>query len=250
MLEIDNISIDSPHDVQNVSDLKIIQDIKSKASEEIKKTKKVNLMTLIKTDEHLIAFCGLPFQLLNSLSKAVILCEQETANSKRFVISVSDRIVMCFCKLRLNLSFRCLAVLFGVTRQTCANNFFYMIELLSKLLKELVYLTMEENLLSMPKCFKKFRNTRMVLDCTEIPVEKPGCLKCCLRLYSHYKGCQTIKYLIGVATSGLIAYVSEAFGGKASDKAIFNKSNILDKLIPTRDALMVDKGFDIRDGRL
>lgn len=29
----------------------------------------------------------------------------------------------------------------------------------------------------MPKCFKSFEETRVILDATEIPVEKPNCLK-------------------------------------------------------------------------
>lgn len=97
----------------------------------------------------------------------------------------------------------------------------------------------------MPKCFEKYRNVFIVLDCTEVPVEKPKCLNCRLRLYSHYKGCETIKWLVGVAPCGAVIYLSEAYGGRASDKAIFNQSGLLNKLEPTRDAIMVDKGFDI-----
>ena len=64
-------------------------------------------------------------------------------------------------------------------------------------------------------------------------------------MYSHYKGCQTVKLLIGVTPSGLISYISEAFGGRASDKAIFNQSDLFKKLTPTKDMIMIDKGFDI-----
>lgn len=85
----------------------------------------------------------------------------------------------------------------------------------------------------------------VVLDCTEIPVEKPRCLNCRLKLYSHYKGCETLKLLIGITPSGLICYLSKVYGGRASDKAIFNKSNLVNKVIPTKEAIMVDKGFDI-----
>ena len=65
----------------------------------------------------------------------------------------------------------------------------------------------------MPKCFDNYKNTRVVLDCTEISVERPKCLRCRLRLYSHYKGCETVKLLIGVAPCVLIIFLSEAFGG-------------------------------------
>ena len=64
-------------------------------------------------------------------------------------------------------------------------------------------------------------------------------------MYSHYKGCETLKFLLGVTPSGLICYVSKVYGGRASDKAIFNQSGLLKKVIPTKEAIMVDKGFDI-----
>lgn len=107
--------------------------------------------------------------------------------------------------------------------------------------------TKEEIKKSLPKCFRKFSDVTVVLDCTEIPVEKPRCLECRLRLYSHYKGRETLKFLIRITPSGLISYISEPFGGRASDKAIFNKSGLLDKLLPGKDAIMVDKGFSIEE---
>ena len=46
-----------------------------------------------------------------------------------------------------------------------------------------------------------------------------------------------------VTPAGLITFVSESFGGPASDKTIFNYSGILQYLESTRDAVMVDRGF-------
>lgn len=65
--------------------------------------------------------------------------------------------------------------------------------------------------------------------------------------YSHFKGRHTVKFLIGVAPSGLITYVSRGFGGRSSDKAIFNLSGLMEKLDPHNDAIMVDKGFLIEN---
>ena len=50
-----------------------------------------------------------------------------------------------------------------------------------------------------------------------------------------------------VTPAGLIRFVSESFGGRASDKAIFCYSGILRRLESTRDAVMVDRGFLIDD---
>lgn len=100
---------------------------------------------------------------------------------------------------------------------------------------------------NLPKCFEKFKNTRAVLDCTEVSVQKPNCLKCRLRMYSYYKGKETIKIMIAVSPGGQIIFISPVFGGRTSDKAIFNASGIMNKLIPGTDALMVDKVFEIEE---
>ncbi|KAF2881437.1 hypothetical protein ILUMI_24723, partial [Ignelater luminosus] len=50
-----------------------------------------------------------------------------------------------------------------------------------------------------------------------------------------------------VSPSGMITYLSKAYGGRASDKAIFNKEKIIELLIPGHNAIMVDKGFLIDD---
>jgi hypothetical protein len=46
-----------------------------------------------------------------------------------------------------------------------------------------------------------------------------------------------------VTPAGLICYVSPAYGSRTSDKAIFEKSGLLDKLDMHHDEIMVDKGF-------
>ena len=66
-------------------------------------------------------------------------------------------------------------------------------------------------------------------------------------LDSHYKGCETIKLLMGIAPSGLLTFLSNAYGGRANDKAIFNQSDIMQKMDPKIDAIMVDKGFSIEN---
>lgn len=49
--------------------------------------------------------------------------------------------------------------------------------------------------------------------------------------------------MVGVSPAGLITFISKAFGGRVSDKAIFEQSGLISKLIPHQDAVMVDKEF-------
>lgn len=94
--------------------------------------------------------------------------------------------------------------------------------------------------------FDKFRNTRAVLDCTEIPIQKNKCLNCKICSYSHYKGTNTVKFLIAVSPAGIITYISKGFTVKATDKYIFNEEHLID-LFERNDAIMTDKGFLIEN---
>ncbi|KAJ8976148.1 hypothetical protein NQ317_018087 [Molorchus minor] len=88
-----------------------------------------------------------------------------------------------------------------------------------------------------------FESTRIILDCTEIIIQKPKCLCCRIRCYCQYKLNNTIKFMTGVSPGGLITYVSKCYGGRTSDKAIFEQSGLIKQLEMSKDAIMVDKGF-------
>ncbi|KAF0716557.1 THAP-type domain-containing protein, partial [Aphis craccivora] len=66
------------------------------------------------------------------------------------------------------------------------------------------------------------------------------------KIYNNYKSTFTLKFLIGISPGSLITFISEPFGGQASDKAIFEQSGLMNKL-EHPNAIMVDKGFMIDD---
>ncbi|CAN7995749.1 unnamed protein product, partial [Ixodes hexagonus] len=82
-----------------------------------------------------------------------------------------------------------------------------------------------------------------VLDCTEIPLQKPKNMESQLLTYSHYKGTHTAKVLVCETPGGLISYVSPAYCGRSSDTHITKESGLLEKCLPFIDSVMVDKGF-------
>lgn len=53
--------------------------------------------------------------------------------------------------------------------------------------------------------------------------------------------------MLSITPGGLISHTSKAYSGKASDKFIFNKENLIDKFDPYNDAIMMDKGTLIED---
>lgn len=99
----------------------------------------------------------------------------------------------------------------------------------------------------MPDCFKcTFPGTRVILDCTEIHVQKPSSKVLNSVTYSHYKGNTTFKGLIGIAPSGEVTFVSDLYTGSISDKEITKQSGIL-SVLEEGDMVMADKGFLIKD---
>jgi hypothetical protein len=96
-----------------------------------------------------------------------------------------------------------------------------------------------------PKCFRKYRNIRVVIDCTEIFAQQSSDFGKQGNMYSHYKGHSTVKFLIGILPNGTVCFVSDWFEGSISDNDIVRQSGFLDKINPG-DLVMADRGFLIK----
>ena len=169
------------------------------------------------------------------------LLDEFYPSKRKRLINTRDSIILTLAKLKLDIPFNALGVLSNSISDVTVRNIFYdTIKKFSTILQcALLCISKEEIQRNMPKCFDKFQTTTSVLDCTEIKIQKPKCLKCRIKLYSHYKGDLTIKFLTEVTPAGMLVHVSKSFGGRVSDKCIFNHSNILQHLEATRDSVMV-----------
>lgn len=204
------------------------------------------LCDLLNTETALSSFTGVnKFDIIKCLEH--MICK-ELHDSRSHRLTVKERLILTLTKLKLDLSYVTLAALFNISNQLCKTYFFDMLTVLSKILKHCIYFPSSEEIsANIPKCFKYFPNCRVILDCTEITIQKPTCLCCRIKFYSQYKRNLTVKFMTGVSPAGLITFVSDAYGGRASDKIIFEESNLINKLCPNKDAIMVDKGFLIDD---
>ena len=122
------------------------------------------------------------------------------------LLSTRECIIITTTKLKLDLLFNALGVLCNLVCDVIIRNIFYdtVIKLSTVLQASLRRVSKEEIQINMPKCFKKFSATTSVLDCTEIRIQKPKFLKCCIKLHSHYKSDLTVKFMTQVTPAGLI----------------------------------------------
>lgn len=163
------------------------------------------------------------------------------ANFSSFDWDLEKLIILVFIKLKLNLSFATMATLFRKTYHTTSKNFFFILPFLKSALSVSVYWPSKEEAIYR----RVFNNLNRHLDCFETKIPTLKCLTCRTLTYSQYKGCQTIKFLVGVTPAGMVSYLSKAYRGRASDKLTFNQENLLTRfeIIPGVDSIMVDKGF-------
>ena len=75
---------------------------------------------------------------------------------------------------------------------------------------------------TMPECFhEKYPLTRVIIDCTEIFIEKPSCFRAQSGTHSSYKSHNTATGLIGIAPHGAVTFVSELYGDTVATRQLW-----------------------------
>ncbi|XP_028437745.1 uncharacterized protein LOC114558160 [Perca flavescens] len=163
-------------------------------------------------------------------------------------LAVIDQFFLFLCRLRQGFPEQDLAVRFDVSQSTVSRICVTWANYLQFMLGSLPIWPSRETVNElMPPCFQStFPLTRVILDCTEIHVQRPSSKVLNSEIYSHYKGNTTFKGLVGISPSGLVTFVSDLYTGSISDKEITRESGIL-CLLEEGDEVMADKGFLIKD---
>ena len=98
----------------------------------------------------------------------------------------------------------------------------------------------------LPEEVQGYSNLRCTIDCIEIFIETPRDREVQALTWSDYKKHNTAKVLIGIAPNGTITYLSNVWGGRASDRHITLADGFLD-LIEPYNVILADRGFTIKE---
>ena len=188
------------------------------------------------------------------LGKVVETCEKLDTNTKvcskgrNRKCSPIDEFFIVLVRLRLGLFERDIGYRFGISQSTVSRILTMWIYFIYLLLQSIPLWPSRAMInVDMPDCFKTmYPSTRVILDATEIRVEKPSLPQLQQVTFTNYKNTNTYKALVGISPSGVITFISKLYAGSISDNELTRNSGILDLLEPG-DSVMADRGFDIQD---
>lgn len=161
-----------------------------------------------------------------------------------------DEFLLTLMRLRLNLLNEDLADRFGISTGLCSQTFTTWIKIISRVLGTalIVWLPRESIRDNLPNCFREkgYSKCRIIIDCTEVFIERPKSLELQYATWSEYKHHNTIKFLVGISPSGFISFLSDCYGGRKTDKFITQDSGFYENL-ERDDEIMADRGFQIQE---
>lgn len=174
------------------------------------------------------------------------VCSLYTKHRVTRILSAEDGLLLIIIRLRLGIDIKDLATRFDISERTAALIFNQGIIALAQELKFLIKWPEHDAWLrNRPEVFRKiFPDVRVIIDCTEILTDRPSSLHARAQMFSTYKHHCTVKFLVAITPNGQICYLSDCWGGRASDKRITLESKLPD-LLKYGEQVLADRGFTV-----
>ena len=256
--------------VKTVARLKIEnKNLRNKVNNKAAMKREIFMDNVLNNDESVKFYTGLPtltclmaiFNILKPLAEKLKYWDSNKGNKVNFQkkpsvkksgkkrsLTTFQEFILTLVRLRLGLLVRHLSDIFAISKSSVSKVFTTWICFLAITLKDilLIWPAKESIRKHLPQSFKNYPATRVIIDCTEIFIQKPTSPAAQRATWSEYKGHNTMKTLVGITPSGFFSFVSKLWSGSTSDRKLTQKSGILE-LIEEGDHVMADRGFTIRD---
>ncbi|XP_070392214.1 uncharacterized protein [Dermacentor albipictus] len=183
------------------------------------------------------------FKHIEKNAERMVYWDGGKTQAKERQLSKREELFMVLYRLRTGVCAKEVARIFGISQSCLSRIFCTWVIFLDKELSALTrFPTLAEIKRHMPMAFSDFSNTRVILDCTEVRIQRPSKLQAQRHTFSSYKHYNTFKALVGVTPDGYVSFVPDLWGGHVSDSEVVEKSGLLG-LLDAGDGVMVDKGF-------
>ncbi|XP_023319073.1 uncharacterized protein LOC106656777 [Trichogramma pretiosum] len=184
-------------------------------------------------EESLEYITGVSLGVFKLLLKVILKCKRgRFFDNNKKCISQENKLLIFLVKMKTGMTFSAISSFFGIHRTTASTIFYKLLEFLVIACKEFVpWPTQDEVRGTTPDCFKPdYSNCRIIIDATEFRIEQPPHIDQQIQTWSHYKSGYKIKYVIGCMLGGLITFMSDGYGGRASDVQITAASKLMQLL--------------------
>ncbi|XP_062595324.1 uncharacterized protein LOC134256656 [Saccostrea cucullata] len=119
--------------------------------------------------------------------------------------------LLTLLRIRQDLNIGILKDIFGISESRVSKIFNTWINYMYRVFSpQIKWPSMQKIRKYMPRSFKaSFPNTRVIIDCTEVFIQKPRSPTAQSQTYSNYKNHSTFKALVGITPSGAFSFISK-----------------------------------------
>ena len=133
----------------------------------------------------------------------------ESSKGRKRKLSLEEELLAVLMRLRLGLLLEDMADRFDIAKGTVSKLFTTWIKVLAVELKTVFPWPSNELVLQKktPAQFKQYPNSRILIDCTKVFMQRPSLLQSQALTFSNYKNHNTFKVLVGISPGGVITFV-------------------------------------------